>query len=128
METLENITYKSIGNSIAQAPPLIQEQIFKNSKEYYEKSMKKIIKEETRNDVMEELLEEYLNLIPEYMDEAGDLLIKYSEIKSEGDLKRSMKNNNYFRDIHEEIINLVAHSSFQHYIKLKEHFSKKFYY
>lgn len=121
---LDTLAFKKIGETISQAPPLIQEQIFDNAKPFYEDSLKKIIKEETRNDVMEELLEEYLLLIPAYIEEATELLMEYREIESHQDLELIMKNTT-FNSVHQQIIKLVSETAYDNYTKLKNHFESR---
>ena len=78
VKSLEQICCDSIAESVAYAPEILQEIIYKKSKTTYKQSIRNQIKDELKQElkieIMEELLEEYLNIIPTLFEEALELV------------------------------------------------------
>ena len=116
MMTLEQLCYNSIGESVVNAPPLIQELIYKKSKKKYENTIKERLKkelkaelrDELRTEIMEELMEKYLGIIPSLVEEATEKLLS-EENKSERNIKNLIKSESFFID--DEILDVAVKSA-----------------
>lgn len=121
--SLETICYESIARSITSAPPFLQEQIYRISKDSYMKNIRKEIKDELKRELreelkvelLEELLDNYLYTLPGLVEEASSLMINYNY--DEKDVESLLRNS---LNTEPEISNLAALCASSAYEKMKE--------